>query len=226
MNSNRTGSGTTNRGQANLPVVAVALVVLTAATGMTVAMAEGALLTAERDAGERAAAATAADRLVAADADHTRRSNVLGRDAVESLSPDAVVALAPAVDDAEFRVRVGGETVVERGDPNDGTTVRRIGLLAADDEWTGSVTTTAGDELTVPRRTETLIVEPAAGVETVRVNDRVVLSDPDPTDSPMTVSVTRYETLTVTATGDEGRVDVESTPETTEKAAVEVTVDA
>jgi len=67
------------RGQANLPILAVALVLLTGVTAAGVAVAEGALASADRDAGERRAAATAADGLVAADGPASRRENVLDR---------------------------------------------------------------------------------------------------------------------------------------------------
>lgn len=215
----------TSRAQANLPVVAIALVVLTAVTGMTVAMAEGAALSAERDAGERAAAVSAAERLVAADAEHTRRANVLDAAALAGLTAADVTALAPSTADAAVRVRVGDETLVERGDPDGGTTVRRLALVAETDTWRGETTTAVGDEVTIPRRTDRLTLDVAGDVETVRVNDRVVLHEPNATDGPVSVAVDRYATLTVTAAGDGGTVTVETAPETTEKAIVAVTVD-
>lgn len=211
------------RGQANLPVVAVALVVLTAVTGTAVAMADGALVSAERDAAERAAAVSAADRLVAADASVTRRANVLDRAAVRDLDPATLDRVAPAVAGRDVRVRIGDETVVERGDPTGGTTISRIALLASDDAWTETLAA-GGERITLPRRTDSLVVRVASGtVETVRVDGRVVLHDPEGIEGEAVVNVSRYRTLSVTAAGN-GSVRLRASPETTEKATVEVTV--
>lgn len=213
------------RGQANLLAVAVALVVLVGVTGTAIAIAEVALSSEERDSAERATAVAAADRLVAADADATRRANVIDRDALAGLTVADLEATVPELAGADLRVRVGGEVVLERGDPTRGTTVRRIALLAETDTWSTTLATD-GESVTVPRRTDRLTVAPVAGtVETVRVDDRVRLHDPDGIGSEATVSVSRHETLTVTAAGD-GAVELTAHPETTEKAMVEVTVDA
>lgn len=224
MNS---GSGTRlKRAQANLPVVAVALVVLTAVTGTAIAMAEGALVSADRDAAERAAAVAAADGLVAADASVTRRANVVDREALADLTPTDVEAVAPAVVGKDLRVRVGDRVILERGSPTGGTTVRRIALLATTDRWSEELATD-GDSLTLPRRTTTVTIREVEGdVHTVRVDGRIVLHDPDGIDGETTVDVSRYETIRVTAEGEGASVTVVATPETTEKALLEVTVDA
>lgn len=223
--SRNTSKSPVGRAQANLLVVAVALVVLTAVTGTAVAMAEGALLTAERDSAERATTVGTADRLVAADAPVTRRANVLDRGAVRNLSAADLEALVPALTGRAIRVQIGDRTVVERGDPTGGTTVRRLGLLATTGEWSGSVDAGDGETLTIPRRTDRITVGVSGTVTTVRVDDRVVLHDPDGLDGKTEVTVSRYDTLNVTAAGD-GEVLVEAKPETTEKALIVVTVDA
>lgn len=216
------------RGQTNLPVLAIALVVLTAVTGMTVVMAEGAYLSAERDASERGIAVAAADRFVAGDAQHTRRANVLDAAAIERFSPSDLTALAPATTDADVRIRVGDETILERGDPAAGTTVRRIALVAATTTWRGT-TTTAGDGLTVPHRTEVVRLDDVDGrVHTVRVGDRVVVHDPDGierSDGAIRVETSRHEPVRVAVDGDGGSVAVESVREETESVVVAVTVD-
>jgi len=199
-------------------------VLLTGVTAAGVAVAEGALASADRDAGERRAAATAADGLVAADGPASRRENVLDRAAVESLTAADVEAAAPPVAGTDLRVRIGGEIRVERGDPDGGTTVRRLALLAETEEWT--TTTNATRDVTVPRRTDelTIRVDPEADVETVRVDGRIVLHDPAGIENATTVAVPRYDTLTVSFEGT-GEVTVRAAPETTTKALVEVTVD-
>lgn len=211
------------RAQANLLVVAVALVVLTAVTGTAVAMAEGALVTAERDSAERATTVAVAERLVAASSPVTRRANVLDRDTAMALTASDLERLVPELAGRAVRVRISGLTVVDRGDPTGGTTVRRLGLLVTTDTWSGTLTA-GGKVLTVPRRTDRITVTPRGEVETVRVDGRVVLHDPAGLDGETVVNVSRYDTLAVTADGD-GNATVEATPETTEKALIVVTVD-
>jgi len=118
---------TGSRAQANLLVVAVALVVLTAVTGTAVAMAEGALVTAERDSAERATTVAVAERLVAASSPVTRRANVLDREAAMTLTAGDLERLVPELDGRPVSVRIGGRTVVDRGDATGGTTIRRLG---------------------------------------------------------------------------------------------------
>ncbi|MWV63414.1 hypothetical protein GRS48_01010 [Halorubrum sp. JWXQ-INN 858] len=214
-----------DRAQANLPVVAVALVVLTAVTGMTIAMAEGAYLGAERDAGERATAVSAADRLVAADATHTRRQNVLDADATADLSVASLASLVPAVADADVRVRVGGVVVLERGDPGGGTTVRRLVLLASTEPWRAATSTRDDDSVTVPSRTRSIVLHVDGAVDAVRVDGRIVAHEPASGGEPIRVATDRYGPSTVTAAGDGGRVTVEADAEAVERGVLAVTVD-
>ena len=67
------------RAQANLPALAVALLVVSTTTGLAVVIADGAFASAQRDAAERATATAIADRLTAPDSPTTERRNVLNR---------------------------------------------------------------------------------------------------------------------------------------------------
>lgn len=223
-----TGSPVGARGQTNLPVLAVALVVLTAVTGMTLAMAEGAYLSAERDADERAMAVSLADRFVAADAEVTRRENVLDAASLADFSRVDAAEMVPAIDGADVRIRVGDETLVDHGDPDGGTTIRRIALVAETDTWRAE-TTTDGEGLTIPRRTDAVALDVDGDVHTIRINDRPVAHDSTgiaERQGSIRVETSRYETVTVSAAGSGGSVGVEAFPEHTEKAVVAVTVDA
>jgi hypothetical protein len=211
------------RGQANLPALAVALLVITTVTALSVTVADGAFTAAERDAAERATADALADRLVAADSTLTDRRNVLNASRLDAAS---VAELAP--DGVDLRVAVDGETVYERGDPT-GPTARRIALVAERQTATVEPPLAYG-ETTLPRRSPraTIDVDASAGVETVRANDRVVLHDPDGLGGSYDVSLSRYETTTLRFDGDPQRGDVTVTyyPRRTTKALLEVTVDA
>ncbi len=214
------------RGQANLPVVAVALVVLTAVTGMTVAMAEGAHLGAEREVEERAAAVSLADRFVAADASHTRRANVLDAATLANVTGADGAMLTPVADGSDVRIRVGDESVLERGDPEGGTTIRRLALLATDDAWNGTVGTGPDDRLDPPARTTNVQLDAEGDVESIRVDDRVVARSSNGAIDPVHVDVHPSRDAVVSATGNRGTVRVIASVERTERVVVEVTVDA
>jgi hypothetical protein len=210
------------RAQANLPALAVALLVVTTVAALSVTIADSAFTSADRNAAERATADALADRLIAADSRLTDRRNVLN---ATRLDAETVAAIAP--EDVDLRVAIDGEAVYERGDPT-GPTARRIALVADRQTATVNPPLTYG-ETTLPRRSPraTIDVDGSAGVETVRANDRVVLHDPDGLAGEYDVALSRYETTTLRFDGDPQRGDVTVTyyPRRTTKAVIEVTVD-
>jgi hypothetical protein len=215
----------TDRAQANLLSLAVALTALVSATALGLAVADGALAGADREPGERRAADAAAERLVSADAT-TVRENVLDREAVTGLTLTDLDALAPPVANRSVRVRLGGETLLERGDPT-GATVERVVLLAGRTTRSRAVAVGDGDEVTLPRRTDRveLTFGPESTVETMRVNGRVVLHDPGGLSGQFVIEPSRYETATLSFDGGVAQVGIESRPLRTEKATLRVTVD-
>lgn len=214
------------RGQANLAALVAALIVITATVGVTLALADGALTGADRQPSDRRAAVVATDRLTAADSPLTRRASVLNASAVDTLTVERVVALVPPLADASFRVRLDGESVVERGDPTAGVPFRRIVLVARSEERTLTVDATRG--VTLPRRSDRVRLEFArASVETVRAGGRVVLHRPGGLRGTETVAVSRAETLALSFDANAtGTVVVTYVPDRTRKATLEVTVDA
>lgn len=220
------------RGQANLLVLAVALVVLTAVTGIGVSLADGALESGQRDSMERRAATSLASQLVSADSSTTVRDSVLDGEAVDGLVVSDLEQLAPGVSGADVRVRVGESTVVERGTPSGGTTVRRVVLVADETTETRRANVSASDSVTLPRRTTRVDVSvdtgPETTVSTVRVNDRVALHSEDGLDGETTLRTSRYETLTLDfeVDGSEAEATLTYYPERTTKAVLTVTVDA
>lgn len=221
------------RAQTNLLALAVALLTVAAATGVGLALADGALAGADRDPLERRAASALAGRLVAGDAPTTDRPNVLNRSRVRNLTASDADRLAPAVRGRAVRVRLGDRTLVARGDPDDGTTTRRLVLVAERETTTRRFDLDRTDSLTLPRRTPrirlTVDSGPDTTVRTVRMNDRVVLHEPAGLNGTATVSLPRDETarLTIeTRGGTNGSVRVTSYPAETTKATLVVTVGA
>lgn len=186
------------RGQANLPAVGVALLVLTSATGLGLLLADGAFADAEREPIERETAVALSERLVAADSPVTARANVLNGSDLASLDADRLDERFPVAEGRDVRIRLDGETVVERGDPTGGTTIRRVALV----ERRQSVALSrVPDRVTLPRRTPRATVDldppPATAVRTVRANGRVVLHDPDGLRGRFDLDLSRYETTTL-----------------------------
>lgn len=211
------------RGQANLPAVAVALLVVTTTAGLAVIIADGAFASAERNAVERATANAIADRLLAADSPLTERRNVL---VAGELTPANMEGLVPA--SGQARVVVDGEAVYERGAPT-GPTVRRVALVAERQAVSITPPLVYGT-VTLPRRSPraSIHVSPDADVETVRASGRVVLHDPGGITGTHNVTLSRYETATLRFEGeaDEGDVTVTYYPRRTTKVRLEVTVGA
>ncbi len=235
--STRFDSLRSRRGQANLIALGAALLALTVAAGLGLTLADAALAGTDRQPLQRAAADGAADRLVAADAHTTRRANVLDESAIEALTVPRLEAMAPGVEGRDVRVRLGERTVVERGDPAGGVTIRRIVLVAEETTETRTIDLDTSETATLPRRTDRIHLaidpDPNTTVVTVRVDDRVVLHDPGGLDGTVTVPVSRYETTTVAfETRRDGVTDAESDddvaityyPTQASKAVLEVSV--
>lgn len=221
------------RGQANLAALAAALVLLTTTAGLAVAIADGAFADTTREPAERRAAVALSERLVAPDGSLTTRRNVLNASEVTGLTGDRLDRTYPVARGHDLRVSLGDRTLVSRGDPTGGTTVRRI-VLVAHEQSVSRTPSLAGNAVTVPRRTDrvTVDIDPPSGttVRTVRANDRVVLRNTSGLDGTFTVRTSRFETirLTFAAIGplSEGDVTVTYYPTRTRKAVLEVTVDA
>lgn len=225
-----------DRGQANLLAIGLAVLALTAALGLGTFLAETALDGERRAAGERATAVAVSGRLVAADGPLAERRTVLDASALDAADAESLAERYPALADAEFRVTVGDRVVAERGDPIDGTTVRRIVTVRETESrtLTPELSTDGGPGVTLPRRTDRvrLRIEPPPNttVRTVRVDGRVVLHDPSGLNGTHEVPVSRLETLRLSVDGEgrlpAGSIAVTYFPATDRKAELEVTVDA
>jgi hypothetical protein len=168
----------------------------------------------------------------AADAPLTTRAKVLNRSAALALSADRLDALTPSARGRAVRVRLDDRTLVDRGDPAGGTTVRRIVLVSTRATERRTIQLSAARNVTLPRRTPRvgLRIEPSpeTTVETVRANGRVVLHRPAGLSGRYTVATARSQTtrLAFVAGGDPaGDVTVSYYPARTRKAVLEVTVD-
>lgn len=223
-----------NRGQTSLPALAIALLVLTVVTGLGLAIADGALASAERNADERRVASSLAQRLVASDSPLTERTNVLNHTRLNRLDGTRLRSLFPVADGThDVLVRANETTVASTGAVSRGTTFRR--LVVVEDEQNRTLRPALGRQRTVtlPRRTRGArldITPPAdATVTTVRANDRVLLRNSSGLSGQFDVDLSWFETteLRFQGTGQlpSGAITISyRTPETT-KTSLVVTVD-
>jgi hypothetical protein len=223
----------TERGQASLPVLAVALLTLTATGLLAVTVAGGALAAADRPAEERRTAVAAAERMVAPDSPLTDRANVLDAAALTAFDDDALAESFPVTQDAQVAMAVDGE-VYAGSDDAAGPTVRRLVHVLETEERTVEPSFGTAAAVTLPRRSGRIEVAldpaPDTRIETVRVNERVVLHDPEGLRGEFTLSLSRRETSRLAFEANrslsEGSVSLTFPLERTRKATLSVTVDA
>lgn len=222
------------RGQTTLPALAVALVVLTAVTGLALLAAETAIGAADRTPKERHAAASVADRLVTTGGPLAVRANVLNRSRVDAFDQSDLRGVVRPVGSRAISVTLDGETLARTGDSSGGTTVERIVLVEHDQ--TRRINTDLGDgrRVTLPRRTGSATIEMdvpnGTAVWTVRAGDRVLLHNTSGLNGSFDVSLvrTRTTTLVFRGAGDLSRADVTVAYDAprTRKATLAVSVDA
>jgi hypothetical protein len=194
-------------------------------------MADRAFLAADREPADRRAATSLAERLV--EGPLARRANVLDRTRLGRLTPARLDGSFPAASGHDVGVALDGRTVLERGDPTGGATVRRAVLVASDRTRTVRPRL-RGNATTVPNRTDRLRVDvrppPNATVRTVRADGRVLLHDPDGLEGGYRVNVSRdrrvrlaFDTNVSLTQGD---IALRYRTTTTEPRTLAVTVDA
>lgn len=220
------------RSQTELPALGVALVLVTSTVVLGVFLANSALTTAERPSIEKQTAAALSERLVAADAPHTTRQNVLSAQRVKALDERTLRERLNIPDDTDVTVRLGGETLVGAG-VTDGSTTERIVLVERRTQETLSPDFDNSRTVVLPRRTSnaTLTIRPPSRttVERVYANNRIVLSNETGLEGTFDVSLSPFATTTLRFEGvgtlADGSVRIEYAPPETTKARLEVRVD-
>jgi len=224
----------TTRGQMNLPALAVALLVVTSVTVVSLGLADRAYLSADRDADQRRVAVALSERLVAAESPVAARANVLEDDAIGRLNASRLRTLFPVTDGYDVTVRLGDRDLASAGDPTGGTTIRRIVLVESRTAATLTPDLSANDPaVTVPRRSSRVEIDLAppaeSKVEIVQANQKVVLRNESGLRGQFAVRLSRFETTTLTFETDgplpTGSVELTYYPAETSKAVLAVTVD-
>lgn len=225
--------GDRTRAQASLPALALSLLILSSVTVLSLAVADGALSAAERDAGERHVASSVADRLVDANGPLTVRQNVLDGAEIDDLDASNLRSELAVIDDEAVRLSIDGDSVVSGPDARGGTTVRRIVTVRRTERRTITPALGPNKAITLPRRSEELAIDlhPPNGttIHTVSANDRVLLRNQSGLDGEYEIELSRFETARLRFAGpgplQEGNVTVEYPVERTTRATMAVTVD-
>lgn len=221
------------RAQLSLPALGLAFLVLTAVTVLGVAIADNAVVSSERSALDRQATVALSDRLVSTDGPLAVRANVLDASAVATLNQTTLRMQYGLAADADARITLEGETIVETGDVDGTSSIARLVIIEERRNRTLAPSFAAGNSVTLPRRTDRiqLSIRPPANatVSTVRVSDRVVLHNETGLDGNFTVSVSRLETAQISfesnASLSGGWISLTYYPVETRKARLGVTVD-
>lgn len=221
----------TDRGQTNLPALAVALLVLTTTVALGMALADRAMASADRQPGERRVAVALSEQVVSASGPLTDRANVLNSTAVDALTAERLRRQFPVVGDRPVRIRLGNRTLVDTG-VSGGTTIRRLVLVRDVQPSRYEPRFAATNTTTVPRRSDRIRLDvdtPAeTRLETVRANGRVVLHNGTGLTGNLTLDVSRFETTRLAFEANrslsEGDVGVTYRPAETTKETLEVTV--
>lgn len=219
----------TGRAQTTLPATAVALVILTAVTGIGIAMADAAITSAERTPSERRVAAATATHLISPDGPLAVRSNVLNHSKVEQFDGEELREVSQAVAEHDIRVALDDEGIATDGDPSGGTTIHR--LVRVQHHETRTIEPDNAS-VTLPRRATgaTITIESPTTVWTVRANNRVVLHNDSGLQGTFEIELPVYTTTelrlqtTGTVTGDGVSIRYETVQTTKGRLAVSVDV--
>lgn len=213
-----------DRAQANLLALAVSLLVLTTCVGTALVLVDGVFQGADREPRELRIAVTLSDRLTD---DHTltSRENVINETRIRKLTSARLDRAYPIAREVDIRIRLGNETIIERGDPTDGTTVRRLVLGERPQPVTRSFN---NGTVIVSNGSSRATVDLNGSAQTIRVNERVVHHDPNGLDN-VEVSLPRtwFTRIRIepAAPSTDGNPTVTYHPIRTNATELEVTID-
>jgi len=221
------------RGQTSLPALGVALLLLTATTTATVAVADGAFGTAERDALERQAAIALSERLVDGPTRVTSRANVLDERVLRNVTESFLRENLGLSAGSEAALEIDGEAVLRTGSTQGGSSFERIVLLERTAQRVLRPAFDGTRAVTLPRRVARvrLTLRPPSGTSVTRVlaGHRVVLRRPGGLEGNFTVDLSAATTTTLRfdAVGrlPNGSVTLRYAQRRTRKAVFGVTVD-
>lgn len=186
------------RAQTTLPVIGVALLLVTSVSVLVVLVGQGAIHDAEQPSVDRSTAIALSERLVENRSPLTVRPNVLNASALDSFDSKYLRKQFGVGGEVAVAVAIDGSSMVDTGVAGESVSFERIVLLQETQERRRSPPVHAGAAVTLPRRVETveLRLQPPAGttIRAVTADGQVVLQDAEGLEGWYEVGLSRYET--------------------------------
>ncbi len=186
------------RGQTTLPVLGVALVLVTVVTVLVVTAGQGAVHGASEPAISRSTAVSVSERLVENRSPLTTRQNVLAAGEIDSLDGNYLRENISVSDGVDVSVHLGEQELAATGPVNADVSFERIVMVERTSERRRHPPVRSGEAVTLPRRVERVRLHirpgPDATVESVAADGEIVLLNESGLAGWYTVNVSRFRT--------------------------------
>lgn len=222
------------RGQTTLPIVGIALVLVTSVGLLAVLAGQGTIQQAREPSVERATAIGLSERLIENRSTLAVRENVIAASQFDEVDERYLRERLGVGEPVDVRVTIDGQTLVDSGIRGAATTVERIVWIERSRARLREPRVRGGVDVTLPRRvtrvTLTLDPRPDTTVTAVTADDQVVLANERGLSGTYEVDISRFETteIAVDAVGPLHRGDLELAYRVPrrQRAILAVTVDA
>lgn len=222
------------KAQTTLPVIGIALVLVTSVGLIAVLAGQGSIQQAREPYVERATAIGLSERLIENRSALAVRENVIAANRFGEVDEPYLRERLGVGEAVDVRVTLDGQTLVDSGTRGDATTVERIVWVERSRARLREPRIRGGVEVTLPRRvtrvTLTLSPRPDTTVTAVTADEQVVLADESGLNGTYEVDISRFETteIAVDAVGPLRRGDLELAYRVPrrQRAILAVTVDA
>ena len=190
------------RGQTTLPVLGIALVLLTSVSVLAVVTAQGSIQRADEASLERAAAISISERVVERRSELTTRPNVLAASKLEILDEKFLRENLSISSSIDARITIGGEQLLDTGARGEVTSFERIIMIERTTVRRRSPNVRPGAEVTLPRRVDRVRIrlDPPSGtvVRAVAADGQIVLANESGLAGTYVIAVSRFETTAIT----------------------------
>lgn len=203
------------RGQTTLPIIGIALVLVTSVGVLAVFAGQGSIQQAKEPALERATAIGLSERLIESRSDLAVRENVIAANETDELDEGYVRDTLGVGGGADVSITLDGQTLVDTGVRGEATTFERIVWIERYRPRVREPRIRGGVDVTLPRRVTrvnlTLDPRPDTTVRAVTADDQVVLANESGLTGTYEVDISRFETteMSVDAVGQVRRGDLE-----------------
>jgi len=189
------------RGQTTLPIVGVALVLVTSVGLLAVLAGQGSIQAAREPSVERSTAIGISERLVEPGSGLAVRQNVVAANRTGEVDERFLREALGVGEAVDVRVTLDGQTLVDTGTAGDEVTVERIVWVEHTRRRQRTPRVRGGVDVTLPRRVTSLDLTidpgPDATVRAVTADDQVVLANESGLVGSYRIDVSRFETTSI-----------------------------